>query len=165
MKMRRKQNEIINKQEMIDLIDECDVVRIGMSVDNVPYIVPLNFGYEDDTFYFHCAKEGRKIDMIKANPNVCFELDTHYGIIDTGDLACKWSIDYASIMGAGIMTFIEDTEEKRTALNILMKKYSGRDNFDYAPKMLEAVGVMKLEVTEMTGKRTKKQLRIKSVYP
>jgi len=153
-KMRKSQNEIHNQDEMINIINECDVVHIGMSVDNVPYIVPLNFGFVNNTFYFHGDKEGRKMDMIKANPKVCFELDTDHVLIGESDRACDWTMKYASIMGNGTMVIVEDWVEKREALNILMKQYGGESDYSYSDKMLERIGIMKLLVEEMTGKKS-----------
>lgn len=153
--MRRSQNEITNREEIIEIINRTKVVRVGMSVNDVPYIVPLNYGYENDVFYFHGAKEGRKIDMVKANPNVCFELDTDHVLVGVSERACDWTMTYASVMGSGVMTIIDDPKEKKTALNILMSNYSDVKDYDYSDKMLERIGIMKLAVTEMTGKRSK----------
>lgn len=153
--MRRSQNEITDRDEILEVINKAEVVRIGMSVDDVPYIVPLNYGYKNDVFYFHGAKEGRKIDMITANPNVCFELDTDHVLVGASERACDWTMTYASVMGNGVMTIIEDLEEKKTALNILMSNYSEIKGYDYTEKMLERIGVMKLTVIEMTGKKSR----------
>lgn len=152
--MRRSQCEIKDKEEIVNIINKCDVVRIGMTVDNIPYIVPLNFGYKDDVFYFHGAKEGRKIDMINSNPNVCFELDTDHKLIGDSERACNWTMKFSSIIGHGLMTIIEDTDEKIKALNILMQQYGGKDSYEYGEKMLERIGIMKLEVKSMACKQS-----------
>lgn len=153
-KMRRSQREIKDIQEIYRIIKGCDVIRIGMSVDNIPYIVPLNFGFEEDTFYFHGAQEGRKIDMIKANPNVCFELDTNHHLVGESDNACEWTMTYTSVMGTGTMVMVDEYEEKIKALNILMKNYGGKDSYDYPEKMVRRIGIMKLEVKEYSGKKS-----------
>lgn len=152
--MRRSQCEITDKKEIANIISNCDVVRIGMSVDNIPYIVPLNFGYKDDVFYFHGAKEGRKIDMINSNPNVCFELDTDHKLIGDSERACDWTMKFSSIIGHGHMTIIEEADEKIEALNILMQQYGGKDSYDYGEKMLKRIGIMKLEVKSMACKQS-----------
>ena len=154
MEMRRSQNEIKDREEIINIIHNCDVIRVGMSVDNMPYIVPLNFGFKDNTFYFHGAKEGRKIDMIKCNPNVCFELDTNHKLIGDSDRACDWTMKYASVMGTGVMTIIETVEDKKNALNILMQQYGGKEAYEYGEKMLDRIGIMKLDIISMTGKQS-----------
>ncbi len=152
--MRRKNNEVTNQEELVAILKSCDVVRVAMSVDNRPYIVPLNFGFKDNVFYFHGAKKGRKIDMIKANPNVAFELDTDHKLIGDSDRACDWTMAFSSIIGSGNMYIVDDKEEKRVALNILMQQYGGKEAYDYGDKMLERIGILKLEVTEMTGKKS-----------
>ncbi len=152
--MRRKQNEVTDINEIINIINNCDVIRVGMSVNNEPYIVPMNFGFEDGCFYFHGAKEGHKINMIKVNPKVCFELDTDHRMIDGSDRACDWTMKYASVMGNGTMHIVEDPAEKREALDILMRQYGGKESYEYSDRMIERIGIMKLVVSDMVGKRS-----------
>lgn len=153
-KMRRGQNEVKDRKEIDEIIASCDVIRVGMSVDNVPYIVPMNFGYDGKTFYFHGAKEGRKINMIKANPQVCFELDTNHKLVGDSERACDWTMTYASVMGTGEMMILDNHEDKIQALNCLMRQYGGNDAYDYKDKMLDRIGIMKLEISQITGKRS-----------
>jgi len=152
--MRRGQNEVKDIDKIYEIIKKCDVIRIGMSVDNIPYIVPLNFGFKNNIFYFHGAKEGRKMDMIKANPNVCFELDTNHELIGDSDRACDWTMKFTSIMGSGTMKIIEDIPSKIKALNILMQGHGGNESYEYSDKMLERIGIMKLEVETITAKQS-----------
>lgn len=152
--MRRNQNEIVDINEIETIIQQCDVVHIGMSQENVPYVIPMNYGYSNRTFYFHGAKEGRKIDIIKVNPKVCFQLDTDHRLITSEDRACDWTMKYASVIGYGTMSIVEAVEEKEEALNLLMTQYGGQSENDYSDKMLERIGILKLIVTEMTGKKS-----------
>ena len=152
--MRRSQNEITDRQEILDIIQECDVIRVGMSVDDVPYIVPMNFGYDKDVFYFHGAREGRKIDMIHKNPKVCFEMDKDHRLIGDSDRACDWTMKYSCVMGTGTMAIVEEWDEKRKALNLLMAHYGGKDHYEYKDAMLERIGILKLTVESMTGKKS-----------
>lgn len=154
--MRLINNEIKEIEEIHRIIRKCDVLRVGMSVNNNPYIVPLNFGFKENTFYFHGAKEGRKIDMIKINPSVCFEMDTDHCLVGESEKACDWTMTYASVMGMGIMTIIDDWDEKREALNILMAEYGGNDTYEYDDNMLDRIGIMKLEIKEISGKKSSK---------
>ena len=152
--MRRSQNEVKDMKDIIDIINQCDVIRIGMSVNNEPYIVPLNFGYKENIFYFHGSKIGRKMDMIKTNANVCFELDTVHQLIGDSERACDWTMKYSSVMGTGKMVIIDNKEEKKEALNILMQQYGGNESYEYSDKMIERIGIMKLEVNTITGKKS-----------
>ena len=152
--MRRRNNEVEEIEEIHKIIEKCDVIRVGMSVNNMPYIVPMNFGFKDNIFYFHGAKAGRKIDMIKANPHVCFELDTDHYLVGESHRACDWTMTFASVMGTGFMTIIDDKDQKREALNILMAQYGGDDPYDYEDSMLSRIGIMKLEIEGITGKKS-----------
>lgn len=151
-KMRLKDREVTDPTALLEIIRACDVIRVGMSVDNRPYIVPMNFGYEDGCFYFHGATVGRKLDMIRRNPNVCFEMDTDHRLISDSDRACDWTMKYKSIIGTGTMYLITDYKEKAAALDILMQQYGGKESYEYTDTMLERIGIMKLVVDEMTGK-------------
>ncbi len=153
-KMRLGNREVSDRSDIDGIIRACDVIRVGMSVDNEPYIVPMNFGFDGECFYFHGAKEGRKIDMIKVNPRVCFELDTEHRLIGDSDRACDWTMKYASVMGTGIMRIVEDHSEKAKALDILMQQYGGKDTYSYSEKMLERIGILKLEIKSIRGKRS-----------
>ena len=154
--MRRKDREVTDLQEIAKIIDKCEVIRLGLADGNVPYIVPLNFGYEvvDDrvAFVFHSALEGRKIDMMKKNPNVCFELDCSLTILK-GAVACNWGAEFESVVGYGEIKFIENDDEKKTALNLLMARYGFEGPPEYMQSALAKTAVYKLYVSEVTGKR------------
>lgn len=155
--MRRKDREITDVNEKIALLEKCKVCRIGLAENNAPYIVPLNFGYTfcDDvlTLFFHSAREGRKIDILRNNPRACFEIDTEHGLIPN-DIACRTGFTFASLIGFGTISFIEDREEKVAALNALMRHQTGKDiPFSYDDAVLNTVAVYKMEVDEFTGKR------------
>jgi len=155
--MRRKEREISDLNEKLDVLKKCKVCRVGLSLHDEPYIIPLNFGYSfaDNTLelYFHSAAEGKKIDMLRANPLACFEVDTDHELIEA-DTACGYSFRYASLIGSGRVTFITDTEEKRRALTALMQHQTGTDrNFTFSDAEIERVLVYKLTVSEFWGKR------------
>lgn len=152
--MRRSQKEVTDKAIMYDIIERCDVVRVGFSVNDVPYIVPMNFGFKDDVFYFHGAQEGRKIDMMKTNPKVCFELDTDHQLVGKSDRACDWTMTFASIIGNGTISIVTDTQAKIQALNVIMQQYGGKDAYQYSQKMLERINILRLDIEDMTCKKT-----------
>jgi nitroimidazol reductase NimA-like FMN-containing flavoprotein (pyridoxamine 5'-phosphate oxidase superfamily) len=98
--MRRKDREITGIEEQLGLINKYKVCRLGISEDNRPYIVPLNFGYEyknrELTLYFHSAQGGKKMDILKKNPQACFEIDGEHALIG-GPAACDYGYAYESI--------------------------------------------------------------------
>ncbi len=150
--MRRKEKEISEKSEIESIIHKSIVCRVGLSNDNFPYIVPLCFGYKDNTIYVHGSLEGKKIDILKKNSNVCFEFDIDAGIVKNEN-ACDWGIRYRSIIGFGKASFIDNPEQKRNALNIIMNQYS-EGAFEFPDSMINKTSVIKIEITNMTGKRS-----------
>ncbi|MDR0761030.1 MAG: pyridoxamine 5'-phosphate oxidase family protein, partial [Treponema sp.] len=155
--MRRKDREVTGAENLLEILRECTVCRLGMADNGVPYVVPLNFGYEyqDDTLilYFHGAREGKKIDILKKNNRVCFEMDTGHQLT-RGDSVCHYGFNYASIVGMGTVEFLEEAAEKIRALNLLMKHQTGEDReFAYGEAELRAVAVYRLRVETVTGKR------------
>ena len=155
--MRRQDRQVTDFNKIVDIIDRCDCCRVGFydAEAKQVYIVPLNFGYvvkgEKLTFYFHGAHEGRKIDLIKTAPNVGFEMDTNYKVNEAEE-AAEYSARFQSVIGNGIVSLIEDLEEKKKGLDILMKHVSGRDGWDYPAEMLKNMSVFKLEVEEFACK-------------
>lgn len=153
--MRRKDREVTDSVRIENIINRCTCCRIGFHDDGEVYIVPLNFGYETKgdsyIFYFHGAKEGRKIDLIKKNPIVGFEMDTNYAL-NEADLACGYSARFQSIIGNGVVSIVSEIEEKKLGLSLLMEHNTGKKNWNFDEKMVHAAAVFKLEVTKMSCK-------------
>lgn len=153
--MRRKDRQVNGMEEMHQIISRCQVCHLALSEPNgQPYALALNFGYQPGpapTLYFHCARQGRKLDLIRANPKAAFILDRELGLT-TGAMACDWGMDYESIMGSGIMTIVSDPQERKAGLDVIMAHY-GNPSPDYSPQSLEHTTVLKLTIAEMTGKR------------
>ena len=151
--MRRNEKEIKDTNEMDRILARASVCRIAMTEGNHPYIVPVNFARDGNGLYFHSAKTGKKIDMLKKNPHVCFEVDMPGGLVEN-ELACLWGMKYKSIIGFGTAYFIESREETIRALDLLMKKYSGRELFSYTDQALEKVLVIGIKIDNLSGKRS-----------
>ena len=153
--MRRNDREIKETAEMEAIISRSDVCRIAFAENNTPYIVTMNFGYsggDDPCLYFHCAPRGRKLEMMKKNNLVCFEMDTDHKLY-SGEKGCDWGMNFRSIVGYGRLSIIDNTEEKIKGLDIIMAHYSDSKNFTYDTKVIERTAVLKLLITEMTGKK------------
>jgi len=149
--MIRSEKEIRDPGAMDAILQSAPVCRIAMSAGDQPYVVPVNFAVRDSRLYFHCGRSGRKIDMLKANSSVCFEVDIP-GELVRGQIACAWSMKYRSVIGFGQAYFIEETGEKKKALDLLMKKYSGKESFVYADDALDKVLVVGVRIETMSGK-------------
>lgn len=149
--MRRKDREITDREVMEGILQKADVCRIALCEDGNPYIVPMNFGYKEGNVYLHCAREGRKIDIIAKNNRVCFEVDTDHKLV-TGEKACDWTFKYSSVIGSGRAVIVDDFEEKARALDIIMSHYSSDSSFEYSPKWVENIYIIKIEIDNMTCK-------------
>ena len=151
--MRKVEREITDFNEKVKLLDRCQTIRLGISGGQFPYIVPLSFGYEvvfgKVNIYFHCAKEGKKVELLKLNNNVCIEADVLNGYTDTGHSV---TADYESLIGFGkCMQVFGD--EIVYGLQLLLnhcgvQKYSAQDCVSRG-----TVAVYKILVEEFTGKR------------
>jgi Predicted flavin-nucleotide-binding protein len=155
--LRRKDKEIIDTDEKLEIIAKCKICRLGLSDNNYPYIVPLNYGFSHDdgklTLYFHSAAEGKKIDIIKKNNNACFEIDCDTKLIE-GENPCDYGYEFKSIIGFGKIIILELKDEKINGLNYLMKQQTGKDiKYDFNENELNNILVFKLPVDEFTGKQ------------
>ena len=151
--MRRRDKEITNDEEMVEIIEKASICRLGLSLDNMPYIVPMNFGYKDNCIYFHAAKEGKKLEMLKENSNVCFEIDIDCELIKN-ELPCNWGMKYRSIIGFGNGSIVTDFNRKKEALHIIVEKYAGNSDFYFSGKAIDSVCIIKVEIMSMTGKKS-----------
>ena len=151
--MRRNDREIKDLNRIEEIILKSKICRLGLSKDNRPYIIPINFGYRDNTLYFHSAREGNKIEILKENPHVCFEFDIDLGIVRSEESGCNFSNRYKSVIGFGKAMILEGIEEKRDALDILMANYTDEE-FDYPYSSLQNTLVFKVDIESMTGKQS-----------
>lgn len=152
--MTRRERQVTDINEILKILDNSKVLHLGLVDGDEPYVVPMNYGYtyENDklTIWLHCARQGRKLDVMRANPKVFFEME--YGITPfEGEVACKYGITYSSLMGRGVATIIEDVETKKIALSSLMKVQTGKD-FTFEDRIAEVVGVVRIDVIEFTAK-------------
>lgn len=152
--MRRKDKEIREKSETEAVIRAATVCRLAMVDGLQPYIVPLCFGYREGIFYFHSADTGRKLELLRRNNRVCFELDVDCRVLP-GEKACHWSMAYKSVIGFGRAEFIEDPFDKRRALKVIMRQYAAKeDEFDFDDTQLRHTAVFRVRVECLTGKQS-----------
>jgi len=117
-----------------------------------PYVVPLCFGYEDGTLYFHAALEGRKMDMLRKNDRVCFEFDVDAEIVK-GKEACNWGMRYKRVIGFGKAVFLDNIKEKRRALGIIMRQYS-EGTFRFPDDSVRRTAVIRVAIESITSKQS-----------
>jgi nitroimidazol reductase NimA-like FMN-containing flavoprotein (pyridoxamine 5'-phosphate oxidase superfamily) len=110
----------------------------------------MYYGYKDNYLFFHSAKQGKKIDMIKKNNRVCFEIDINTNIIDTG-VPCNWKNSYSSVIGFGKAEIIENFNEKLNALNTIIDHYSPGTIYKFPKENVSKTAIIKIEIEEITG--------------
>lgn len=148
-----KNRPIANVDEIEQIIQRCEVCTLSMvDTEGNPYAVPMNFGYKEGVFYFHSAKSGLKIDILKASPQVMISMSTDHELRwQSEKVACSYSMKYRSVFAYGEVEFIEDPEHKREALNIIMDQYVDRE-FDYNDPAVRDVCVFKVKADKLTGR-------------
>ena len=153
--MKRNDREMTDIKEIETIISKSDVCRIAFANDNIPYLVTMNFGYTgrgEHTLFFHCANEGRKLEMIKKNNMVCFEMDTDHNLY-TGEKGCDCGMHYKSLVGYGKISIITEDDEKIAGLKYIMSHYCGEGEHIFDKKVLDRTTVLRLDISEMTGKK------------
>ena len=150
--VRRAEKKITDNASIEAILKSTTVCRVAFSDKNIPYIVPLHHGYKDNRLYFHSSDQGRKMQMLQQNNRVCFEVDSG-GEVIASDKACNWTSRYRSVIGYGTAVIVEDPDEKREALDLIMSHHS-KDSFEYDDKAVAGVTIFRIDIESMTGKQS-----------
>ncbi len=150
--MRKKNKEIKDEKSIREIISNSLICRLGIFDDDYPYIVPMNYGYHNNALYFHCAGEGKKIELLRRNNKVCFEIEQSSEIIKD-PVSCNWTMKYCSVIGYGIIEILSDHESKKEGLDIIMRHYGKNDN-TYKQKVIEEMLILKLSITSLRAKKS-----------
>jgi len=157
--MRREEREIMDRKQIDWVISKTPVFRLGLCKDGQPYIVPLSFGYDGRSIYFHTARKGLKLDYLEANPRVCFEMEHEVNPIRNQKSPCNWSQSFYSVIGFGVVREITDERLKVQALNQVVEHYA-EDEPDslkawvFEEKLLNGTRVWEISIQEISGKQT-----------
>ena len=149
--MRRTEREIKDHNLLEQLLKNANTCRLAIHDAPYPYIVALNYGYENNSLYIHCAKEGKKIDLLKQNNKVGFQIEIGSEIVKH-DESCQWTTKYRSLVGSATVEIIDEHSEKVKGLDIIMK-HSGKHDNSYNSKAVEKVLILKVSIQEITGKQ------------
>lgn len=153
--MRRKDREVTGLENLLAIIRQCQVGHLGMCQEGRPYVLPLNFGAELEegsiVLYFHGAKEGRKLEVLRENPQVCVEFELLHRLL-TGPVACAYSCTFESVVGFGRAEILEDHAAKARGLAAIHRQTTGQE-FSFTPEQTDTVAVIRVALTEVTGKR------------
>jgi nitroimidazol reductase NimA-like FMN-containing flavoprotein (pyridoxamine 5'-phosphate oxidase superfamily) len=149
--MRKKEKEITDPTEIEQIIKRARVCRLGFVDGSEPYVVPVCYGYEDNALYFHCAPEGRKIDLIRKNNRVCVEMEVDVEMV-RADTSCGWSTKYRSVIGLGRAHILENREDKLRGLVVLMRQFEEKSDFD--SEKVDRAAVVRIDIEHMAGKKS-----------
>ena len=152
--MTKRERQITDEAQILKILDTAKVLHLGLCVNDEPYVVPMNYGYTMEegklVLYLHSALQGKKLDMIRQNPKVFFELDCDRLPFE-GDKPCQYGLVYSSVMGRGTARIVDDVEEKKQAMTTLMKTQTGKD-FTFEDRLVSIVAVIRIDVSEYTAK-------------
>lgn len=152
--MRKANKEIKDQAQIHEILANAPVGRLGtMGKDGYPIIKPLNFVHSGEHIYFHSARKGEKIEDILRDNRVCFEVDVPLRYVKAKGDPCRAFYNYRSVILKGRAEIIEDSEEKRSAMKTLMKKYQPEGGYgDFLKEKLDITAIIRIDIEAMTGK-------------
>lgn len=154
--MRRKDRQVTNLSEINKIINMCKTCHIAMVEEGMPYLIPLSFGYEFENnqlvLYFHSANTGKKIDILKKNNHVCFEMCCEGEAIYEETSPCSSGYYFSSVHGFGEVEFLEENVEKAQALSAIMKHQMDAA-VTFAPEQVRSVCVFKIAAATFSAKQ------------
>lgn len=147
--------EITDFKQIEEIIQKTQVCHLAMIDENIPYVVPMNFGYKDNFIYLHSGQAGRKIDILKnKNNQVCISMETGSELyVRHEQVACSYSMNFESVIINGKVQFVEDLDEKKEALSIIMSHYTPKKDFSFGIPALKEVVVMKIKIEKIQARR------------
>lgn len=155
--MRRIAQEITDREVLKQILMTAPACRIAFLDGDEPYVVPLNFGWEwreeIPVVFLHCARQGRKLPLLKAGRTVCFQTEADLALEPSED-PCDWGMSYRSFLGWGIPEEVTEGEEKNRVLSLLTAKYGGPGDATFPPGALKKTAVFSLPLTRFSGKRS-----------
>ncbi|MEW5774617.1 MAG: pyridoxamine 5'-phosphate oxidase family protein [Thermodesulfobacteriota bacterium] len=149
---RKPGREITDLAEMEEVLARARVMRLGLTDGQWPYVVPVNFGYEPGSIWLHSSPAGFKMDLMAANPRVCFEVEDDWSLV-TGDKPCDWSTRFRSVIGFGTAEVVLDSARKAHGLDVIMRSHGFAGELSYPPEILDKAAVVRIGITSMTGKK------------
>ena len=156
--MRRADREIQDEAEITAILRAAPFGTLAFVDGDRPYLVAMNYGFITDgsgglRLYFHGAAEGLKFEIMKKNPQLCFQAVSEVRI-ETASQACGWTCRYRSVVIRGTLTLVADPEEKRRGLDALMRQYGWKGETGYPDSMLDRTAVLRLDAESVTGKES-----------
>ena len=154
--MRRRDKDIPSRGEIDAIIRGCQVCHLALAVENEAYIVPVSFGYDGASLFFHTAESGKKIEFLEVNNRVCFEFDRNVRLQADPKTSCKWTFLYESVIGYGTVSELTELAEKTRGLDQVMLHYSGTQ-WEFNASVLAKTRVWQILIDSLTGKRAEEK--------
>lgn len=151
--MRRHEKEIKDESIIRKIFEQSSICRLGLADDGETYIVPVNYAWKDGLIYIHSAPGGRKMEILRRNKKVSFEIEYSDEIIKN-EIPCEWSAKYRSLMGLGSITIENDPEEKKKGLEIILKKYGFALKPQFGEASVSGMVLLIMRVISVTGKQS-----------
>jgi len=149
--MRRKDREITDRAEIDAIINGAKVLHLALADGGTPFVVPVFYAYDGAALYFHSARTGSKIEILKRNNAVCFCITVDHGIIESEE-PCDFEARHRTVIGTGTAAFVEDEADKIAALNRIVGRFTAK-HFDYPKSNLKATAVIRITVESLKGKK------------
>lgn len=150
--MRRAEREITDHAQIEEILACAQVCHLALFDGDWPYLVPLSYGYRDGVIYLHSAPAGLKIELLRRNPQVCFEVETDVALLPA-ESACGFGMRYRSVIGRGVARLISDPEAKAAALDIIMAHYGKPGPHPYDRATLERTAIIAIDIVVLSGKQ------------
>ena len=150
--MRRKDKEITDKEVLNDILSRSRICRIGLVDNGTAYIVPVYYAFSEGSIFIHSAPHGRKMDLIRQNPKVSFEIEYSDRII-RDEIPCRWTSKFRSVMGEGTISIVTDSLQKQKGLDLIMRKYGAPKDLSYDGISLSEMVILVLSIDSITGKQ------------
>lgn len=150
--MRKAQREITDQAALAALLGRGRVINLALNADGAPYVVPMNYGYKDGVLYVHCAREGTKLDLLRADARVGFSIVVDYALRLKDD-PCEATAHYASICGTGTARILETQEEKQHGLEAVVAQVAPHAGREFPQKVLDVTCVVAITPERLSGKQ------------
>lgn len=151
--MRKAKQEITDQATLEKILAGAEICRLSMMDGKLPYMVPVNYGYRQGILYVHSAPQGKKIDLLRHNPLVCFEVEDTVEVVK-GPEACDWTTRYRSVVGYGNVDIVTDEAGKREGLEVIMAQHGAAELKDFSANNLKRMVILKLTITSLSGKQS-----------
>jgi uncharacterized protein len=150
--MRRNNRQITDPALLEEILRRGQVLRLAMCRDNQPYLLPLNYGYTPGRIYLHTGRQGLKLEYLRANPRVCFEVSVDVEL-QPAPAACAWNCHYLCVLGFGRAVEVSDEDERRLGLLAVTAQYAGPGPHQLRAESLEKACLLRIDIEELSGKR------------